>query len=144
MSYTIENNEKNNCDNVAFISKESFKGHGILNINGGCKISKDNEVDVTNNLLKLLEQTLNISKKNNKKLIIINIYLQKYKLNHISKKFISNIITILTTIYPDDILYQCNLINPSFISEQIIHLIKKFIPNKQKVKIIKNSLPQII
>ena len=130
----------NDINKFMFIDSKTLNGLGVLNINGGYNIIQKQEPIITNKLIELLESTRNISKKNNKKSIIINIYLQNYKLNFISKKFILNIVKILTTLYPDDLLHQCNLVNPSFISEKIILLIKNFIPNKEKLKIIKGVI----
>ncbi len=120
---------------LAFINDVTIDGHGIININGGYKISKTDEQDTLNYLVDIFDQVIKKSKLNNKETIIINVFLDNYSIKNIRQEFIINSSKVLMTLYPDN-LEQCNIINSSYIFQNILTLIKAFMDPVTKKKII--------
>ena len=112
-----------------------INGLCILNINGDYKINKKDEETVLKYIINIFYKALVISRENKKKNIIINIFLENYKLDNIRRVFIITIIKILSTMYPD-ILYQCNMINPNSIFNEIANIIKSLLNEESRKKLV--------
>ena len=129
-SILIDNHE-NDFNSFINISSDLLdKKYGILNINGGYQLKRDNESD----LLLYVRNTMNILLEKVDK-VVVYAYLEGYKTKNMRIKFIQNISNILQTEYPD-ILYKCYIINaPSYFS--VVYKFVSFMLDKEtKSKII--------
>ena len=113
-------------EKLAFIDDNTINGHAIININGNYKINKQDEGVTLTYLVNILNRVIKKTKENHKNTIIVNIFMDNYKLKNISRDFIITTSKLLITLYPEH-LEQCNIINSPHVFKSILVIINKFL-----------------
>ena len=127
-------------EKLAFIDDNTIKGHAIININGDYKINKRDEGVTLTYLVNIFNRVIKKTKENHKNTIIVNIFMDNYKLKNISRDFIFTTSKLLITLYPEH-LEQCNIINSPPVFKSILMIIKKLLDPLTRDRILLKSIP---
>jgi hypothetical protein len=125
-AYSIE---KNGYGNSIFIIKDIFPG----------KISKQNKELFITHIISVIEESLEISRKNNETTVYVHIYLNSCTFKNFSLSFTKKMICTLSNRF-EDTLEMMYIYSESVLFSNIWNLAKHFIEDdtRSKIKQIKN------